>query len=369
MELLPLTYKFTLKYEGIHNHITQNVALNNQVVFQTKEVTCKLVDHTGGTSLLAGNATGMKYYEYPYTGTFADGDLTAAESFTDKMDLLPETYKFTAKYKGVHQQITQNISTNPVVTFQTKEYEVSLVDHTGGTSNLVGDATNVKYYEYPYTGTFGDGKLDAADGYKETMELFEDTYKFTIKYQKHKNNKTSSGDVQFQTGRVYDNSSGQQCYKYYDYPSSGSFTQNMELLPQSYKFHFTGLATQSFEVKAGKTLTMPNSPGYAKESITQEFDFDNKATDHLNTSCTPNPFSDELRIEYTLPYDANVEIEVRRVDGKLVKKLTGVNMTKGTHTATWNGNYESGFPAENGVYLFIIKAGEFSTMTKATLMK
>jgi hypothetical protein len=174
------------------------------------------------------------------------------------MELLPLTYDFTMTYEGVAKTLNQDVSVDPVVVFQTKEYTLNLVDHTGGTSNLVGDATNAQYYKWPYTGTFGDGDLLASDGYAESMDLFDYTYNFTIKYQVHVQTLSGSGNVQFQTGRVHDVDGS--CYQYYKWPATGGFTNDMELLPLTYEFRFSNPSQPNVTcgVLAGQTLQIPN---------------------------------------------------------------------------------------------------------------
>ena len=108
MELLPLTYNFRLSYAGASQSKSQNIATNPNVVFQTSKVTMKLLDSANNE--LPGGST--QYYAGGWK-TFGSGNATAY------MELLPLTYNFRLSYAGASQDKSQNITTNPVVVFQT----------------------------------------------------------------------------------------------------------------------------------------------------------------------------------------------------------------------------------------------------------
>jgi hypothetical protein len=250
--------QFTVEDYGFKQSKTQDIIANPWVNFATVNVTMQLQDHDGDgtTDDLTGNqATDLKVYKWPTTMDFGSG---ATSGYQESMELLPLTYDFTMTYEGIAKKINQDVNANPVVVFQTKEYTLSLVDHTGGTSYLVGDATNAIYYKWPYTGMFGDGDLLASDGYVESMELFEYAYDFTIQYESHKQTLNGSGDVQFQTGRV-DDTDG-TCHQYYKWPATGSFTNGMELLPLSYEFRFSNPSQPNVTctVLAGQAIQIPS---------------------------------------------------------------------------------------------------------------
>jgi hypothetical protein len=108
MELLPLTYTFQISYGGVSQQLSQDTASNPNVVFQTTLVTMKLIASDGSTELTAT----AQYYAGGWK-TFGAGTTTTT------MELLPLTYKFHISYAGGSQQISQNVATNPLVTFQT----------------------------------------------------------------------------------------------------------------------------------------------------------------------------------------------------------------------------------------------------------
>jgi len=88
----------------------------------------------------------------------------------------------------------------------------------------------------------------------------------------------------------------------------------------------------------------------------------------------PNPFNPETWIPYELKKDAPVKIEVYNVNGQLVRTLHLGVQARGRYVsrekaAHWNGRTESGERAASGVYLYVLKAGDFSATRKMAIMK
>lgn len=194
----------------------------------------KLIDSTGAG--IAG-ATG-KYYDggwkdIPGT-TNADGLLPVA------IPGMKGKVSFKVYYAGAHLQKMQNIAADSIVVFQTKLVTFKLLDSTG--SELAGGA---QYYAGGWK-TFGSGTTTT------TMELLPMTYSFKVSYggaHLDKNfNIAKDPNVVFQTGSVHSDSG--TCTQYY---AGGwkPFTQDMELLPGSYSFKFTGFPQKKYKINAG----------------------------------------------------------------------------------------------------------------------
>jgi hypothetical protein len=223
-----------MAYGGAAREKYQDIASNSFVVFQTVKVTMKLLDSAGTTEL----ASGAKYYAGGWK-TFGGGTTTT------QMELLPLRYKFRVSYGGASQEKYQDVSSNPVVVFQTKLVTMKLLD-SAGTTELTGGA---KYYASGWK-TFGGGTTTTQ------MELLPLRYKFKVsyvgasiaKYQDVSTNQT----VVFQTGQVHSDSG--TCTHYY---ASGwkTFTQDMELLPVRYKFKFNDGTPETYYTVAAGTVT------------------------------------------------------------------------------------------------------------------
>jgi hypothetical protein len=227
MELLPTTYPFRVTYGGASIQKNQNVASDQDVVFETKLVTVKLLNDAGSTELTADA-------DYYASGWKDFGTTTAT------LELLPTTYPFRVTYLGASIQKNQNVAIDPMVVFNTTVVTVQLLDSTS-TTDLTADAD---YY---------------ASGWKDfgttptTLELLPTTYPFRVTYlgasiQKNQDVKanplvvfntspvtmkllSSSNEELAGTGQFY--ASGWK-----DFGTTPTTTA-MELLPATYPFRIT----------------------------------------------------------------------------------------------------------------------------------
>jgi hypothetical protein len=78
----------------------------------------------------------------------------------------------------------------------------------------------------------------------------------------------------------------------------------------------------------------------------------------------PNPFNSSTSIGYELPHEADVSIEIFDIAGRRVDAIHAGKQAAGRHSASWDAN---GF--SSGVYLYRLKAGEYSETRKALLLK
>jgi len=83
----------------------------------------------------------------------------------------------------------------------------------------------------------------------------------------------------------------------------------------------------------------------------------------------PNPFNPTTTIEFGVPSDGNVRIEVFNINGQKVKTLTNQYYTAGSYTVEWNSTDESGNEVATGVYLYRMTASDFTETKKMVLMK
>ncbi len=83
----------------------------------------------------------------------------------------------------------------------------------------------------------------------------------------------------------------------------------------------------------------------------------------------PNPFNPSTTISFALPQAGEVTLSIFNTNGQLVKKLVAGEMNAGTHNFTWDATNERGERVASGVYLYVIKAREFTAQRKLVLMK
>ena len=83
----------------------------------------------------------------------------------------------------------------------------------------------------------------------------------------------------------------------------------------------------------------------------------------------PNPFNPTTTISYDLPKRSQVTLGIYDLLGKRIKTLLNQSQDVGVKTVRWDGTDEFGRQVSAGVYLYQIKAGEFTQTRKMLLLK
>ncbi len=83
----------------------------------------------------------------------------------------------------------------------------------------------------------------------------------------------------------------------------------------------------------------------------------------------PNPFNPETTIEFALPRDSKVTLTIYNLNGQLVRQLVSNSYKAGYQRVIWNGRDYSGNAVGSGVYIYTLKAGDFSQTRKMILMR
>jgi hypothetical protein len=83
----------------------------------------------------------------------------------------------------------------------------------------------------------------------------------------------------------------------------------------------------------------------------------------------PKPFNPGTTIGFALPVASEVTLAIFNTSGQVVKTLVAAEMSAGHHSFVWDAKDESGANVASGVYLCVIKAGEFTAQKKLVLMK
>ncbi len=84
----------------------------------------------------------------------------------------------------------------------------------------------------------------------------------------------------------------------------------------------------------------------------------------------PNPFNPTTSIDFGIPSDLNVQINIYNIIGQQVASIDQGFLNPGSYTVTWNGKDTFGNFVPSGVYFYEIKAGEqFQKIKKMTLLK
>jgi len=99
--------------------------------------------------------------------------------------------------------------------------------------------------------------------------------------------------------------------------------------------------------------------------ITTGLEYDN--SDDMNFTLSqnyPNPFNPSTTISFVLPLTGHVILELFSTEGKKVMTLINETMSAGKHQFTINSG-----KLPSGVYIYRLKAGQFSDSKKLILLK
>lgn len=83
----------------------------------------------------------------------------------------------------------------------------------------------------------------------------------------------------------------------------------------------------------------------------------------------PNPFNPETTINFSLPWDAPVTVNIYNDHGQLVRALVDGRMAAGEFKVTWDGKDDRGAEVASGVYLYKIESTNLRLTKKVTFLK
>jgi hypothetical protein len=73
---------------------------------------------------------------------------------------------------------------------------------------------------------------------------------------------------------------------------------------------------------------------------------------------SPNPFNSATEIEYGIPEDSDVRVEIFNLAGRKIKTLVDGYQTAGKHTISWDATDTDGRDIPTGSYFYSIEAGD-----------
>ncbi len=110
------------------------------------------------------------------------------------------------------------------------------------------------------------------------------------------------------------------------------------------------------------------SPGSANLALNSE-DFNNMPSFYKLSQNYPNPFNPITLIQFDLPEDELVNIEIHDMMGRIVKTLVNSAQTAGYKSIKWNATNDRNDPVSTGLYFYTIQAGDFRQTKKMILLK
>ncbi|MCP4684059.1 MAG: T9SS type A sorting domain-containing protein [bacterium] len=83
----------------------------------------------------------------------------------------------------------------------------------------------------------------------------------------------------------------------------------------------------------------------------------------------PNPFNPTTTIEYSLPSDEHVTLEIYNIQGQRVRTLVDEAKGPGDHRIEWDATSDGGSQVATGVYLYRLTAGDQTETKKMSFVK
>lgn len=83
----------------------------------------------------------------------------------------------------------------------------------------------------------------------------------------------------------------------------------------------------------------------------------------------PNPFNARTQIEFVLPENEAVDIQIFNIQGQLVRTLVDRQMMAGRHQITWDGRDNGQNPVSSGLYIYKLHAGAHRSIKKMVLVQ
>ncbi len=121
---------------------------------------------------------------------------------------------------------------------------------------------------------------------------------------------------------------------------------------------------------AVEPLLVAREEGMAVKSFWEEVPEDDAELERVQVAFLkygPNPFNPRTKIQFGIPRDDRVTVEVFDIRGARVKTLVNETLPKGRHSVYWNGEDKSGHRMSSGTYLVRMKTSEV-TLTKRVLL-
>jgi hypothetical protein len=89
----------------------------------------------------------------------------------------------------------------------------------------------------------------------------------------------------------------------------------------------------------------------------------------IDLAIRPNPFADDAQLNYLVPSDRRVTLEVFNVRGQHVRTLLDRDQERGAHIATWDGRDQKGTRVAQGVYFAVLRIGSEKRTARLVLIR
>ena len=83
----------------------------------------------------------------------------------------------------------------------------------------------------------------------------------------------------------------------------------------------------------------------------------------------PNPFNPTTEITYDLPATTQVELTIFNLLGQKIRTIVNEIQAAGSYRLSWNARDENGKQVPSGVYIYLLKTGEFKQSRRMLLLR
>lgn len=90
---------------------------------------------------------------------------------------------------------------------------------------------------------------------------------------------------------------------------------------------------------------------------------------HFLAPAQPNPSRNITSIEYGLPAESEVSLNVYDVSGRLVRQLVNGNLNAGVFRQSWNLRTDTGVRVRSGMYFFRLSTRTFTAVRKVVVLE
>ena len=90
---------------------------------------------------------------------------------------------------------------------------------------------------------------------------------------------------------------------------------------------------------------------------------------NLEMTAFPNPFSDQVRIQFQIEENQSVQLEVFNIQGQRVKTLYSGQLDAGQQDQVWQGDADNGQQLNGGIYIIKLTVGKEMVHRKVTLAR
>ena len=87
----------------------------------------------------------------------------------------------------------------------------------------------------------------------------------------------------------------------------------------------------------------------------------------VEASAYPNPFSNQVTIEFVLSESSQVSLDIFDLTGRKVNTLVSETLNQGNYKYQWNATDDSGFVMQPGIYFYSLQNGD-QVVTKKLIL-